>query len=211
MRNKRLKTQLICCLIGVLCLTGCSDYTAQREEVSKYNMEVSATTLDFKQKEVAEQYAEAIAGAVTYTTADVKLLAVLGKDTEGAGVQREQNETEAEWVYRSINHKIEGLDNDRVFNAYTDYLMQKEGAEGTDGAEGTERAEGAEGTDGAERADGEHPYIYDAPYIVRRGYYSTVSSRYLCQLLILYFPHTTEHILVRVYWDDNTIQKILIE
>lgn len=196
MRNKRLKTQLICCLIGVLCLTGCSDYTAQREEVSKYNLEVSATTLDFKQKKVAEQYAEAIAGAVTYTTADVKLLAVLGKDTEGAGVQREQNETEAEWVYRSINHKIEGLDNDRVFNAYTDYLMQKEGAEGTDGAE---------------RADGEHPYIYDAPYIVRRGYYSTVSSRYLCQLLILYFPHTTEHILVRVYWDDNTIQKILIE
>lgn len=194
-------------VISCLGVCGCSDvYSEQRAEVSRYNDEVRCTIEDYGVSgEVARANSELVMNAVTYNGGDKALLSVLGVQNKtvesgsseggssesgnGGILDRGRNESEEDWVYRNINSLIDGLENYEVYDEYLNFKM---------------------GVSTFENRSGEHIYKYGMPYIMSDGYYSTVSSNYLCQVLVVYFGNSSEHIVVRAYWDDGKLVRISI-
>lgn len=193
-------------LVVVLCsgVCGCSDvYSEQREEVSRYNEAVRHTVEDYAVSgEVARANAELIMNAVTYNGGNKELLSVLGvqnriaesggsdvSDSSDGILDRGKNESEDDWVYRNVNRLIDGLENYEVYNEYLNFQT---------------------GVSTFENRLGKRIYKYGMPYVMSEGYYSTVASNFLCQVMVVYFGNSAEHIVVRAYWDDGKLVRISV-
>ena len=172
----------------VFTVSGCKDsmYESQIEEISQYNEGIKEAKSLFKNEDIAKENEEAVVNLITCNEATKDEYNLLNIEEP---LEKDDDEDEQGYIFRSM-HTLMPYTTVDTYKEYVDWST--------------------------EASDPDYlvkpTYKYANPYIVKRGYYSSVSSNFLTQFLVIQFQGSTDESLkARVYWKDNKIQGIVIE
>lgn len=182
---KRLLTGVM--VLSLCGMVGCSpDYTEQVETVAQYNAGVSnLDTLFNTDEEVARANEIVVLKMLTcneISTDGFELLNITDRK------ERDEDEDEKHYLLRSMNT----LMTDSAVDVYGEWCDWVDGI--------------STFTD----SNGARVYKYAQAYAIKTGYYSSVSSGYLCQFIVINFVGNTEQLVARVYWSDGKIQRVVV-
>lgn len=175
-------------ILSALLLTSCSNSVVEQgqSEVSEYNKGVQ--TLDFMfehDEKVARKYVDDIMYMVTCNLVTDESYALLDIPEEPS---RYDSDTDMKYRFRSLYTIMQDGKTD-MYNEYIDWY---------------------DGVSDWTNIRETNLYKYSQPYIIKQGYYSSVSSNYLCQFMVLTFVNCKDTFVVRAYWFDGKVHKIVV-
>ena len=183
-------------LIGVILLSsitlcGCQDQSMYEQQVSKvevYNKAVSETNKLFDDnEEIARKYEKEIVQMVTCNKVDKEVFKLMNIEN---APDRNDNETEEHYMFRCMNELFD--DKMTIIKTYDEYHLY------------------VNGLSTYKDAFDNFIYKYSNAYSTNSGYYSSVSSKYLCQVLII-DNIANDLLTTRIYWSNGKIQKIVMQ
>lgn len=175
-------------VVVLLNFAGCgtSMYESQEKEVSEYNEGVSDAKKLFKDnKDIALNNEVAIVNMVTCNDITKESYSLLNIEEP---LDREEGESDARFMYRNMHTLMENTSLD----TYSEFLDWINGI--------------SEFTD----KNGDHEYLFFKPYVVSRGFYSSVSAKYMTQFIVIGVPNYGKSIKARIYWKDKKIHGIVL-
>lgn len=171
-------------LLGVLSLSGCQNHTEQYDEVNEYNENVTSTVEEFNATEkVAKELAEDVANFVTYNSISDELYEKIELEKN---VDKDSAENDEEYKLRNASQIIDDFEDTVVYKAYEDFVSAK--------LDDTSR----------------NIYAYGNPYIWDSGYYSSVSSQYIEQFMVVHAEDSTERVIVQAYWKNGKLVRVVL-
>lgn len=182
---------MVCLLSSVLLLglTGCgtSMYESQESQVEEYNEGVADAKQLFKDnEEFAKAREEEVINMITCNEITEEAYKLLNIEEP---LDREDGEVDNRYMWRNMHTLMKNSSID-VYLEYVDWIN---------------------GVSTFTNRDGDHIFMYGLPYVVKKGYYSSVSSNYLTQFLVIRFQNSSEMVKARVYWKDKKIQGIVLQ
>ena len=182
------KRILVCLVvaIAVASSSGCTSmYQSQVAQISQYNEGVSeAKTLFSENEDFARENAQVVAKMITCNDITTDAYALLNVEET---LEKESNETDKGFMYRNM-HTLMTYSSVDTYEEYNNWIN---------------------GVSSYTDSNGDHVYKYAYPCIIKSGYYSSVSSNFLCQFLVISFA-SGDSIRARVYWKDKHIQGIVL-
>lgn len=178
-------------LASSLCLCGCSNNSMYEQQVSKvevYNNAVEETDKLFNDnEEIARKYEKVIVQMVTCNKIDKGVFNLMNIEDKP---DRNEGESEEHYIYRCMDKLFD--DNMTLVHTFGEYHSYVNGL--------------SDYTD----AFGNKTYKYDNTYKIDGGYYASVSSKYMCQFLVI--DNISNTLLkTRIYWANGKIQKIVMQ
>lgn len=187
-----MRKRIVLCLLSSLMMftfVGCGTnmYESQESQVSEYNNGVDDAKKLFKEnEELAKSKETEVMNMVTCNEISKETYKLLNIEKP---LDREEGEKDNRYMWRNMHTLMKNTSVD-TYNEYVDWIN---------------------GVSTYTNSMGDHVFLYGQPYIIKRGYYSSVSSNYLTQFMVLRFQDSTESVKVRVYWKDKKIQGIVLQ